>query len=472
MAAAAAATTGAGLLAGATGMSERRSKLGAMPMGKLVANISAPLMISMLVQSLYNIVDGIYVAQIGEKALAATSLAFPAQLLMIAVSVGTGVGVNSLLSRRLGEGKRAEVRAVATNGLLLAFLSSGIFMLLGFFATESFIAGFSGDPAIREMGADYLRICLIFSQGVFVAITAERLLQATGNTFLSMLAQAFGAVVNIILDPILIFGLLGAPKMGVTGAAIATVVGQYAAALLALYFNARKNHEIQFQFRGFRPNIRVIARIYQVGLPTMVVQTTATLMLLGMNKLLAASTAAVALFGVYYKLQSFVFMPVSGLTQGLIPIVGFNYGAKNGARVVAAYRITVLAAAGIMALGALAFALFPEALLSMFQAGDEMMRLGVPALRIIALSFIPMAVTMVSGFACAGLGNGMVNMAVALLRQLAILLPMAYILERFIGIGAVWYAFPLAELAAAAAAALFVRREYRRKIRPLLDAEM
>lgn len=448
-------------------MAENRSKLGEMPMGKLVANISLPLMISMLVQSMYNVVDGIYVSRIGEKALAATALAFPAQLLMIAVSVGTGVGVSSLLSRRLGERRGDEVSAGATNGLMLSLLSSALFMLLGFFATRAFIAQFTADPAIRKMGVEYLRVCLIFSQGIFLAIMGERLLQATGNTFLSMLAQAFGAVVNICLDPIFIFGLLGVPRMGVTGAAIATVIGQYSAAALAMILHERKNREVKFQFRGFRPDIGAIAGIYKVGLPTMVVQTTASVMLLGMNKLLAASTTAVALFGVYFKLQSFVFMPVSGLSQGLIPIVGYNFGAKNGSRVVCAYRITVLLAASIMAMGMLAFELFPRELLMMFDAGDEMMRLGVPALRIIAISFIPMSVTVVSGFGCAGLGNGMVNMVGALLRQLVVLLPTAHLLEHFFGVERVWYAFPLAEIIAAGAAALFVRHEYRTRIRPL-----
>lgn len=437
-------------------------------MGRLVANISMPLMVSMLVQSMYNIVDGIYVSRIGESALTATALAFPAQLLMIAVSVGTGVGVNSLLSRRLGERKYDEVGAGATNGLMLSLFSSLLFVLLGFFATKPFIAAFTDDPAIRKMGVEYLRICLIFSQGVFLAIMGERLLQATGNTFLSMLAQASGAVVNIALDPIFIFGLFGVPKMGVTGAAVATVIGQFSAAALALFLNKRKNHEIKFQFRGFRPNMRAISAIYKVGLPTMVVQTTASVMLLGMNKLLAASTTAVALFGVYFKLQSFVFMPVSGLSQGLIPIVGYNFGAKNGSRVVSAYRITVVIAMAIMALGTLAFELFPRELLLLFDAGDEMMRLGIPALRIIAVSFIPMAVTVVSGFACAGLGNGMVNMVGALLRQLVILLPGAYLLEHFLGVRHVWYAFPVAELFAATAATLYVRHEYRTRIRPLL----
>jgi putative MATE family efflux protein len=453
-------------------MAERRLKLGAMPMGRLVANISLPLMISMLVQSMYNIVDSVYVARIGEKALTATALAFPAQLLIIAVSVGTGVGVNSLLSRRLGEQKHDEVSAGATSGLILSLLSSLLFTLLGLFATRRFISAFTTDPAIREMGVSYLRICLIFSQGVFLATMGERLLQATGNTFLSMLAQASGAVVNIALDPVFIFGLLGVPKMGVTGAAVATVIGQYTAAILALFLNARKNREIKFRFRGFRPDIRAIAGIYKVGLPTMVVQTTASAMLLGMNKLLAASTTAVALFGVYFKLQSFVFMPVSGLSQGLIPIVGYNFGARMKGRVVSAYRITILIAAAIMALGTIAFELFPEVLLSMFDAGDEMMRLGVPALRIIAVSFVPMSVTVVSGFACAGLGNGMVNMFGALLRQLVILLPAAYLLERFFGVSRVWYAFPFAELAAAVAAALFVLHEYRTRIRPLGSDEM
>ncbi len=453
-------------------MTERGNKLGTMPIKKLVANISFPLMISMLVQSMYNIVDSIYVARVSESALTATALAFPVQMLMIAVAVGTGVGVNSLLSRRLGERRHEEVGAAATNGLVLALFSAALFVLLGIFVTGPFISWFTKDPAIEQMGVDYLRICLIFSQGVFLAIMGERLLQATGNSFLSMIAQASGAVVNIALDPIFIFGLLGMPKMGVTGAAIATVVGQFSAAILAFLFNQFKNHDVKFQFRGFRPHWGAISAIYKVGLPTMVVQTTMSIMLLGMNKLLAASDTAVALFGVYFKLQSFVFMPVSGLSQGLIPIVGFNYGAKNGRRVASAYRFTVLIAVGIMAFGTLAFELFPRELLMLFKAGDEMMRLGIPALRIIASSFIPMAIAVVSGFGCAGLGNGMVNMYGALLRQLVILLPCAFLLNELWGIESVWFAFPLAELGAATTAALYVRHEYKTKVRPILSNEM
>lgn len=448
-------------------MTERRNKLGTMPVGKLVVNVSFPLMISMLVQATYNVVDSIYLSRLGEQALAATTLAFPAQLLRIAVAVGTGIGVNSLVSRRLGAKKHNEVRAAATHGLILALLSSVLFMLLGFFASRPFISAFTDDPAIIEMGTQYMAICLIFSQGVFLAIMGERLLQATGNAFLSMLAQMTGAVVNIALDPILIFGFLGIPEMGVKGAAIATVIGQFAAASIALFLNATKNHEVKFQFRGFQPDIRAIIGIYKVALPTMVVQTTASIMLLGINKLLTASTTAVAFFGVYFRLQTFVFLPVSGLSQGLMPIVGYNYGAKIGTRVVDAYRYTVLIAVGMMALGMIAFELFPHDLLRLFDAGEEMLRLGIPALRIVAVAFIPMSITVVSGFACAGLGNGAVNMITALLRQLVVLLPGAYLLEYFFGMAHVWYAFPIAELISAIAAVLFVKREHNTKIRPL-----
>jgi putative MATE family efflux protein len=453
---------------GGESMTERASKLAHMPMGRLVARISLPLMLSMLVQALYNIVDGIYLSRIGEGALAATGIAFPAQILMIAVAVGTGVGVNALLSRRLGEGREDQVRAVAVHGLILAIVSSGLFVVFGFVGVDAFIAPFTNDAQIAHMGAEYLRICLIFSQGIFIAIMAERFLQATGNTLLSMLAQLLGAVVNIVLDPILIFGWFGLPAMGVRGAAIATVVGQYSAAALALLLNYLKNPDVQISLRRFRLNFSVIRGIYRVGLPTMVVQTTSSLMLVSMNRLLAGSTAAVALFGVYYKLQSFVYMPVSGLAQGLIPIIGYNAGARQGRRVVSAYKIAILAGAAIMAVGTILFTVFPREILHLFRAEGEMLRLGVPALRIIGVTFIPMSLTVVSGFACAGLGNGMLNMLGALLRQLVLLIPTAYLLMHTLGIESIWYAFWIAELGAAAASALLVRREYLRKVRPIL----
>ncbi|MEG2677385.1 MAG: MATE family efflux transporter, partial [Oscillospiraceae bacterium] len=308
----------------------KENKLGTMPMGKLIASVSLPLMVSMLVQSLYNIVDGIYVAKISEDALTATSLAFPAQMLMISVAVGTGVGLNSLLARKLGEKRFDEANATATNGLLLAGLNTIVFMLLGFFAVRPFISAFTDNPEIIEMGVSYLSVCMVWCVGIFLSITGERLLQATGNSIFSMTSQIVGAVTNIILDPILIFGKLGMPEMGIKGAAVATVIGQIFGAVVAIVLNKVKNKEIHFVFRGFRPSGAIILNIYKVGIPSIIMQSIGTIMMVGMNKILILfSTTAVAVFGIYFKLQSFVFMPVFGLTQGLIPIVGYNYGARR-----------------------------------------------------------------------------------------------------------------------------------------------
>ena len=445
-------------------MSENRNKLGTMPIPRLVANVSLPLMVSMLVQSLYNIVDGIFVARISTEALTATSLAYPMQLVMIAVSVGTGVGVNALLSRRLGQRDAKGASAAATNGLLLSLLCTVVFMGIGLTCLPAFFRVFTQDAVLAALGEEYLSICMLFCLGIFMATMGERLLQATGNTFASMLAQSFGAVINIVLDPILIFGWLGLPAMGIRGAAIATVIGQWGAAAAALLLNHYKNREVHFDFRGFRPDAAVIGLIYKVGAPTIVVQMTSSLMLIGMNKLLLPFSAiAVAVFGVYYKLQTFVYMPVSGLAQGLIPIVGYNLGARRIDRARQAYRLAAVVAAIIMAAGTLVFELFPEWLLSLYNADAEMLRLGVPALRIIGATFVPMSFTVVTGFACSGAGSGLANMVGALLRQLVVLLPVAWLLARFSGVDAVWFAFWASELVAAAVAALFAKRFFGRR---------
>lgn len=438
---------------------QRENKMGVMGMPRLVASVSFPLMVSMLVQSLYNIVDGIYVSRISENALAATSLAYPVQMLMIAVSVGTGVGVNSFLARTLGKKQYDQVNHSATNGLFLAAACSLAFMTLGLTCAPAFLRLFTDDSGILEMGIQYLRICLIFSQGIFVATTGERLLQATGRTMLSMSAQILGAAANIVLDPILIFGWFGLPQLGVAGAAYATVAGQWMAAIASLLLNQWKNQEIAFVFKGFRPDWAIIKAIYQVGAPTILLQTAGSLMMVSMNKILMPfSTTAVAVFGVYYKLQNFVFMPVNGLAQGLIPIVGYNYGAKNGRRVLEALKVTVIAAAAIMLVGTVVFLTIPDRLLLLFDANAQMLALGVPALRTISVTFILSAVTITVGYAMSGMGNGVVSMMGTMLRQLIVLVPCAWVLASARGIDCMWYAFWISETTALFYALIRLRR--------------
>lgn len=447
---------------------KQENKLGTMPVGRLILSVSLPLMVSMFVQALYNIVDGIYVAQISENALTATSLAFPAQMLMVSVSVGTGVGVNSLLARRLGEKRFDEANATATHGLFLAAMSTLVFMLLGILFAHPFIAAFTDVQEIVEMGTAYLRICMIWSAGIFFAVMGERLLQATGNSLLSMLSQLAGAVTNIILDPILIFGRYGAPAMGIRGAAVATVIGQIFGAVIALSLNALKNKEIKFRLRGFRPSGVIIGGIYKVGVPSIVMQSIGSVMNVGMNKILIVfSTTAVAVFGVYYKLQSFVFMPVFGLTQGMVPIIGYNYGAKRPDRLMRAFKLALVIAVCIMTAGTLIFCLLPRQLLGLFDASDEMIRIGVRALRIISLTFIPAAVSIIAGNTMVGMGNGMVSMINSITRQLVVLLPSAYLLASSFGLDYAWYSLPLAEVVALTYSLIMFRREYRRKVLPL-----
>ena len=451
-------------------MNRKENKMADMKMGKLIAAISVPLMISMLVQALYNIVDGVFVAKISEHALTATSIAYPAQMLMLAVAVGTGVGINSLLSRRLGQKDYDGVNRVATTGLLLSLISSLVFILFGIFGTRLFIGAFADNAEIEALGIQYLQICMIGCSGIFLATTGERLLQSTGNTFLSMIAQAFGAVINIILDPLLIFGVGIFPKMGIQGAALATVIGQWGAAVMALALNARKNPDIHFILKGFRFQRDLTLEIYKVGVPTMIMQTMGSLMMIAMNAFLIRYTStAVAAFGVYYKLYTFVYMPVSGLAQGLIPIIGFNYGAKNGKRVMDAYRITLKASIATMIFGTVLFLLIPSQLLGLYGASEEMLGIGIPMLRIMGCTFPFAAVTITIGFACSGLGNGMVSMVGTLLRQLLLLVPLAWLFGRSWGIHAVWYAGWISEGCAMIYALFSFRGQYRKKVRSLLQ---
>lgn len=441
---------------------EKQNKMGTMPMNQLVFSVSFPLMISMLVQSLYNIVDGIFVAKISEDALTATSLAYPVQMLMIAVSVGTGVGINSLLSRTLGKGDYEKVSKVAMNGLFAAVCGSFIFVVPGFFAAPVFLSAYTDNAEILKDGTSYLRICMIFSTGIFIAATGERCLQATGRTWLSMFAQSVGAVCNIILDPIMIFGLFGLPAMGVTGAAVATVAGQWAAAVVSLWLNKSRNQEVVLRLNGFRPDGAILKAVYRVGLPTMVTQGIGSVMVVGMNGILCMfSSTAVAFFGVYYKLQNFLYMPVNGLAQGLIPIVGYNYGAGNTKRVTGALKTALGSAVILMLCGTAVFCLFPGQLLSLFDAGPDMLAMGVPALRRISAIFLMTGITVTIGYYFSGLGNGLVNMVSSLLRQLVLLLPLAYLFSSRLGFDFTWYAFWISELAACVFAVICCVRKNR-----------
>lgn len=438
---------------------QKENKMGIMPIPKLVISMSLPIMISMLVQSLYNIVDSIFVAQIDEAALTATSIAYSAQILQIAVAVGTGVGVNALVSRQLGAKNYDRANTAATLGLLLSVLSSFLFVAWGIFGTEAFIRRFSTDESIVAYGISYLRICQLFSTGIFLGTLTQRLLQATGRTMSSMLAQLAGALVNILLDPVLIFGYFGMPQLGIAGAAIATVIGQWSAALIGLVLNHVQNKEIHFVWRQFSIHRGDLAAIYKVGAPTILTQAFGSLMVAGMNLILGMhSDTAVAFFGVYFKLQSFLFMPMNGLGQGALPIVGFNTGAKNWKRVTDTCRTALTLAAGIACAGLLVFEIFPKTLLSFFNAKDAMLQIGIPALRIIAPTFVPAAVTMVTGYLISGLGNGMVNMTGTALRQLVLLLPAVWIISRLGGLNHVWYAFWISEAAAVLYASVRLKR--------------
>ena len=442
--------------------------MGVMPVGRLLLSMSLPLMISMLVQALYNVVDSMFVSRLSEEALTAVSLAFPAQNLMISVGVGTGVGINALLSRSLGEKNFHMANKTAMNSLLLALGSALVFLLLGVFCARTFFLAQTNIPEIVDGGIAYLRICCIFSFGMFFQITLERLLQATGRTFYTMITQGLGAIINIILDPIMIFGLFGFPKMGVAGAAVATVLGQIIAAFLALFFNLTKNHDITFSFRDFRPDGRVIRRIYSVGVPSIIMSSIGSVMTFGMNKILISfSSTAAAVFGVYFKLQSFVFMPVFGLNNGMVPILSYNYGARHPDRMVRTIKLSVCFAVCLMLVGVAAFWLIPTQLLSIFNASETMISIGVPALRIISISFLLAGFSICILSVCQSLGHGLLSLSVSVVRQLLVLLPSAFVLSRIGGLDLVWWAFPFAELFSTGLCLVYMKRMYDHEIRPL-----
>ncbi|WP_122643094.1 MATE family efflux transporter [Luxibacter massiliensis] len=448
------------------------NKMGVMPVPKLLISMSLPMIISMLVQALYNIVDSVFVAQINENALTAVSLAFPVQNLMIAIAAGTGVGINALLSRNLGEKKFKEADETARNGIFLGIISCIVMALIGIFGSRLFFTIQTNDPEIVQYGTQYMLIITVVSAGIFMQITFERLLQSTGKTIYNMITQGTGAIINIILDPILIFGMFGLPRLEVAGAAIATVIGQIVAVLLSLYFNCKKNTELNLNMKGFRPNKTIIANIYKVGVPSIIMQSIGSVMVFGMNKiLLLFSSTAAAVFGVYFKLQSFIFMPVFGLNNGMIPIVAYNYGAKDKKRIQGTIRLSILLAVGIMLIGLALFQLFPAKFLSFFDASAQMLEIGVPALRIISLSFIFAGYSIIVSSVFQALGNGVYSLIVSVARQMFVILPVAYIFAELFGLARVWWAIPIAEIVSLVLCTLLFKRINRLKLIPLEKPE-
>lgn len=443
---------------------QQENKMGVMPINKLLLTMSLPMMISMLVQALYNIVDSIFVSQINEYALRAVSLAFPVQSLMIAVAVGTAVGINAFLSRTLGEKDIEKANIIARNGIFIEFLSFVLFALIGIFVSKPFFVSQTDIPEVREYGVIYLTICCVASIGIFMQTCFERLLQSTGKTFYTMLTQGIGAVINLILDPILIFGYLGFPSMGVAGAALATVIGQMVAAVLAIFFNLKYNSEIHISFKGFRPDGKLILHIYKVGVPSIVVQAIGSVMTYGMNLILASFGAAQTVFGVYFKLQSFIFMPVFGLNNGMVPIIAYNYGAGNRERVLKTMKSAIVYAVAIMMAGLAVMELFPAQLIGLFNATDELLVIGVPALRTICLSFVFAGFCIVVGSVFQALGNGVYSMIVSVARQLCVLLPVAYLLSLSGNVNLIWWSFPIAELMSVTMSSYFLARINRKII--------
>lgn len=447
---------------------QQENKMGTMPINKLLCSMSLPMMFSMLIQALYNVVDSMFVSYISQDALTAVSLAYPMQNLMIAVATGTCVGVNALLSRNLGEKNFSSANRTANNAILISLLSYGVFAVIGLFASRFYFEMQVSNPVLISYGRDYLFYIMVFSFGLFGQVLFSRLLQSTGKTFYSMVVQLAGAGLNIVLDPILIFGLLGAPQLGVAGAALATVISQTAGTVLGIVLNFKKNQEIVFSLKGMKPSLPIISRIYSVGVPSIVMQTVISVLTFGLNQILVAFTeAAAAVYGVYFKLQGFAFLPIIGMNNAMVPIVAYNYGAHKRDRIVQTVRLAILYAMLLMAVALLIFQLWPDQLLGMFQTSDEMLRVGVPALRIMSLCFLIGGFTIVCSSLFQALGHGLLSLVIAVFRQLALVLPLAYALSRTGNLNMVWWAFPVAEVLAGLLAAWFLRRAYQRVIQPL-----
>ncbi|MBQ4631266.1 MAG: MATE family efflux transporter [Clostridia bacterium] len=444
---------------------ERSKMLGTMKMSKLVPKVSVPIMISLLVQALYNIVDSIFVAKYSPKALTAVSLAFPIQMLMIAFSTGFGTGINSVVSRKLGEKEMSEAKKCAGNGVFLEFCGFFMFFVFGLFFAKSTFNLLTDDSTLRELGGSYLSIVCTCSLGLFMSIAFERLMQCTGNTVLSMTTQLFGAITNIILDPIMIFGYFGCPAMGIEGAAYATVIGQCAGMILGFFLNQIKNKELRLSFSDIKPKLERIKNILTVGIPSTIMQSISTVMNLTFNMiLLSYGEVAVSVLGIYFKLQSFVFMPVFGLSNGLVPIVGYNYGAKNRERVYSAIKTALIWAITIMFLGTIVFMIFPENLLALFESegSGEITAIGTPALRTICVHFVLAAVGITLSTVFQAIGKGVYSMIMSFCRQLFVLIPAAFVLSELGGLSAVWWSFLIAEAVSLVICLVMYRRVDRR----------
>ncbi|MEG0325282.1 MAG: MATE family efflux transporter [Cellulosilyticaceae bacterium] len=423
-------------------------KMGTMPIGRLLANMSIPAIFSMLVQSLYNVVDSIFVSQIGENALTAVSLAFPLQMLIIAFSIGLGVGCNSLIARRLGEHNIKAASTIASTGVFLAIINAIVFMLIGLFGSHFFMNMFSTDAEVVQMGTQYLTIIMVFSFGVFVEITCSRILQATGNMMIPMTSQLIGAITNIILDPILIFGLFGFPKLGITGAAIATVIGQICSMTFVIIMLKVKSHDVHIKLRGFKPKKQSIIEIYQVGAPSICMNALGSITITGINAILMTfSATAVAIMGIYFKLQSFIFMPVFGLTQGAMPIMAYNFGAGNKKRFMHTLYLSFAVSFTIMVFGTVIFWCFPAQLLGLFNGSTELVNLGIYVLRVLSLCFIPASFGIIIATMFQAMGHGFNSLIMSLLRQMVFLLPCAWIFGKLFGLDGVWFCYPVSEFA-------------------------
>lgn len=466
---------GAGIplfLEGGMNMAQPENKMGVMPENRLLLNMAVPMILSMLVQAMYNVVDSYFVSKLSQDALNAVSLAFPVQNLMISVAVGTGVGINALLSRSLGQKDQERANRTAMNGVLLNGISCLVFTVLGLTCSRLFYTIQTDITRIVDYGADYLTIVCGVSVGLFMAVTAERLVQATGRTMYAMIAQGVGAMTNIILDPILIFGIGPFPRMEVAGAALATVAGQILGGLVGVYFNLKYNPDLQLSWKNLRPDKNIIGGIYSVGLPSIIMQSIGSVMVFGMNQILIAFTStATAVFGVYFKLQSLIFMPVFGLNNGMVPIVAYNYGARKPDRIIKTIKLAVAYAVGIMAIGLALFQLYPDVFLSLFSAEGEdpadMLAIGVPALRIISYCFVPAGFGIVASSVFQALGHGMLSLTASVVRQLVVLLPTAFFLSKAGSLDVVWWAFPFAEIFSMILCALFVYKVYQKEIKPL-----
>lgn len=440
----------------------QENKMGTMPVNKLLISMSLPMIISMLVQAMYNIVDSVFVAQISENALTAVSLAFPLQNLMIAFAGGTAVGVNALLSRSLGEKNQDHVNQTAVNSVFIFLVTAVIFMIAGLTLSNLFFNVQTTNTEIVNAGTQYSMIVVGCSIGLFCQFLFKRLLQATGRTLFTMVTQGLGAIINIILDPIFIFGLCGFPKMGVAGAALATITGQIIACLLALFFNLKFNHDIHFKFKRFRPNAHIVKQIYSVGIPSIIMQSIGSVMTFGMNTILITfSTTATAVFGVYFKLQSFVFMPVFGLNNGMIPIIAYNLGAKQKKRMFDTIKLAMIYATGMMIIGVIFFETIPQTLLGFFNASEAMIKIGTPALRIIAIHFIFAGFSIVCSATFQAVGKGTYSLLTSLIRQLLVLLPCAYVLSLTGNLDLIWLCFPIAEIFSAVTSFILMKRTRR-----------